>query len=195
MESVDSKNGVIMADALHPADAQRPEHGLHLARRGGDVVDSDVDSTDIAGFDAARMRARTLLTADEEKQLLRKIDWHIMTLCSFMFMLKNMDADNVSNARIMNLETNQNIMTQLGMSSDQYALLAVVYYIPYIVFEAPSNLLLKRMRPSRWQSRIMATWGIALCCHAAATSKSGIYAARFFLGVVRHCHLHHTSPS
>ena len=30
----------------------------------------------------------------------------------------------------------------------------------------------------------MITWGVALCCHAAATSKSGIYAARFFLGVV-----------
>lgn len=56
--------------------------------------------------------------------------------------------------------------------------------MPYIVFEAPSNLLLKRMKPSTWQSRIMLTWGIALCCHAAATSKSGIFAARFFLGVV-----------
>ena len=30
----------------------------------------------------------------------------------------------------------------------------------------------------------MITWGIALCCHAAATTKAGIYAARFFLGVV-----------
>jgi len=68
-------------------------------------VDSDVDSTDIHGFDAERMRARTLLTVQEEKKLLRRIDWHIMPLCSIMFMLKNMDADNISNARIMNLET------------------------------------------------------------------------------------------
>lgn len=36
----------------------------------------------------------------------------------------------------------------------------------------------------------MATWGVALCCHAAATSKSGIYAARFFLGLVRFSELH-----
>ena len=99
-----------------------------------------------------------------------------------MFLLKNLDADNISNARIMNKGTDQNIMTQLSMSSDAYTLLTVLYYIPYIVLEAPSNLLLKRFRPSVWQSRIMLTWGIVLCCHVACKDKAGIYAARFFLG-------------
>jgi MFS family permease len=47
----------------------------------------------------------------------------------------------------------------------------------------PSNLLLKRMRPSVWQSRIMITWGICLCCHVACTNKAGIYTARFFQGM------------
>lgn len=128
MDTDASRASVIVADPVHTTHTQEKD-ALHLARRGGDVVDSDVDSNEIAGFDAERMRARTLLTADEEKKLLRRIDLHIMTLCSFMFMLKNMDADNVSNARIMNLETPRNIMTQLRMSSDQYALLAVVYYV------------------------------------------------------------------
>ena len=30
------------------------------------------------------------------------------------------------------------------------------------------------------------TWGATLACHAAVTSKEGIYAVRFFLGLVRH---------
>jgi hypothetical protein len=107
--------------------------GLHYARRGGDVVGSDVDSEDIQGFDADRMRARTLLTTEEEKKLLRRIDWHIMPLCSIMFLLKNMDAENVSNARIMNLETPRNIMIELGMSSNQYALLPVLYYVRHAI--------------------------------------------------------------
>lgn len=124
----------------------------------------------------------------------------LQTLCSVMFLLKNIDADNVSNARIMNKRTSGNIMTQLGMTSNEYNWVATIYYvsgpltvrsamtdssqIPYIVAEAPSNLLIKRVLPSRWQSRIMITWGISTACHAAATSKSGLYAARFFLGLV-----------
>lgn len=46
-----------------------------------------------------------------------------------MFLLKNIDADNVSNARIMNKGTSGNIMTQLGMTSNEYNLVATIYYV------------------------------------------------------------------
>ncbi|KAJ2980283.1 hypothetical protein NUW58_g6984 [Xylaria curta] len=148
----------------------------------GEVADVKDDQA-IQGFDVERMRARTALTADEEKRLIRRIDWHLMPLCSIIFLFKNLDADNVSNARIMNRGTPHNIITQLNMTSDEFALVTVLYYIPYIVGEAPSNLLLKWFSPSRWQSRIMITWGIVLALHVPVTNKEGLYAARFFLGL------------
>ena len=124
-----SKSGAFVSSPTQQEQHKIKDGDLHYARRGGDVVDSDVDSTDIHGFDADRMRARTLLTVEEEKKLLRRIDWHIMPMCSFMFLLKNLDAQNVSNARIMNAETNRNILIQLGLSSNTYALLAIAYYV------------------------------------------------------------------
>lgn len=105
-----------------------PNSGLHYARRGSIANDEAADGQ-IEGYDAERMRARTLLTAEEEKKLLRKIDWHLMTLCSIMFLLKNIDADNVSNARIMNKGTKSNIMTQLGMTANEYNLVTTIYYV------------------------------------------------------------------
>jgi hypothetical protein len=114
------------------------------------------------------MRARSLLTYEEEKKLLRRIDWHIMPLCAIDFLLKNIDSTNVSNARIMNTETRQNILTQLGMTSNEFSFVSTIYYvreslafksrvlmltfstqIPYIIAEAPSNLVVKQMLPSR----------------------------------------------
>lgn len=56
--------------------------------------------------------------------------------------------------------------------------------IPYIVAEAPSNLLIKKFSPSKWQARIIVSWGIVLACHCAVTNKQGLYTARFFLGLV-----------
>lgn len=41
----------------------------------------------------------------------------------------NDENKKVSNARIMNRGTPQNIMTQLGLTSDEYALVAVLYYV------------------------------------------------------------------
>lgn len=101
---------------------------LHYARRGSTVQDDTVAS-DIEGYDAERMRARTLLTVEEEKKLLRKVDLRLMTLCSIMFLLKNIDADNVSNARIMNKGQPSNIMKQLNMTSNEYNLVTTMYYV------------------------------------------------------------------
>ncbi|KAF0316120.1 hypothetical protein GQ607_016658 [Colletotrichum asianum] len=155
--------------------------GLTFARRG-EQVDETTAVSDVSGFDANRMLARSLLTAAEEKALMRRVDFRVMTICSLLFLMKNIDADNISNARIMNKGTSRNIMTQLDMTSDEYNLLNVLYYVPYIVLEAPSNLLLKKFRPSAWQSRIMISWGIALLCHVPVSNKGGIYATRFILG-------------
>ncbi|KAK8129005.1 pantothenate transporter [Apiospora sp. TS-2023a] len=160
--------------------------GLSLSPGKGDTHPDQCSNSTTADFltnDDERSRARQLLTPEEEKKLLRRIDWHLMPLCSIIFMFKNLDSDNVSNARIMNRGTDQNIMTQLGMSSDAYALVTVLYYIPYIIGEAPSNLLIKRFSPSKWQSRILVSWGIVLGLHCLAKNAAGLYTARFFLGL------------
>ncbi|KAJ5310399.1 Amidase [Penicillium atrosanguineum] len=158
-------------------------HGFHFARRGQVLAEASSSQESIDGYTPELMSGRTLLTAKEEKKLLRKIDWRLMTLCSLIFMFKNLDSNNASNARIMNEGTNQNIMTQLGITSNEYNLVTVLYYVPYILFEAPSNLLLKRFSPSKWQSRIMISWGIILMCNAAVKNKGGLFTTRFLLGL------------
>lgn len=37
-----------------------------------------------------------------------------------------------------------------------------VFFFTYCVFELPSNLLLKKLRPSRWLPLIMVAWGIVM---------------------------------
>jgi hypothetical protein len=112
------------------APASQTKDGVTLFRLGEAIQDGDAANlAGVDGFDVERMRDRTLLTADEEKALMRKVDWRIMTMCSLLFLMKNLDADNISNARIMNRGTDRNIMTQLGMTSDEYNLLNVLYYV------------------------------------------------------------------
>ncbi|KAH0839238.1 hypothetical protein AYO21_05653 [Fonsecaea monophora] len=161
----------------------KEDNGIHVARRGEEIAEDSSLENEIVGFDAARMKARTLLTAAEEKKLMRRVDWHLMPLCSIMFLLKNMDYQNAANARIMNKGTPDNIMTQLHMTADEYNFVSTIYFIPYIIFEAPSNLFIKKMLPSRWQSRILISWGLAIACHAAVKNKAGLYTARWFLGM------------
>ena len=70
-------------------------HDLHFARRGEALEEASSGLEIINGYDPELMDGRTLLTAEEEKKLLRKIDWRLMTLCSLIFMFKNLDSNNV----------------------------------------------------------------------------------------------------
>jgi hypothetical protein len=112
-------------NVLSPQDTKSAS--ITLAQRG--IIDDDHDDTNVQTEEETVRRNRSLLSAQEEKALLRRIDWRIMTICSLLFLLKNIDADNISNARIMNRGTDRNIMTQLDMTSDQYNLLNVLYYV------------------------------------------------------------------
>lgn len=48
------------------------------ARRGSTVDEQVISSESIEGFNNDRIRARTLLTAEEEKKLMHRIDWRLM---------------------------------------------------------------------------------------------------------------------
>lgn len=188
---VDEKNVVSSStDAVdvETAPVQPPAGGFHFVSRSakdedGNVTAGQIGEIAIAGYDAAVMSARASLSADEEKKLLRQIDWRLLPLLSVIYMVKTIDAANLSNARIMDQGTPRNVMTELGMTSNMYNLVTTAYYIPYILAETPSNLLVKKFKPSVWQSRIMISWGIVLCSHAAVTNAGGLYAVRALLGL------------
>ncbi|KAJ4258054.1 hypothetical protein NW762_008194 [Fusarium torreyae] len=161
-----------------------PEKNLYSTVARGDNLSSSEDVRDnITGYDNALMKARANLSSQDEKKLLRRIDWHLIPLLAVMYMVKSIDASNVSNARIMDQGTPRNIMIELNISPDNYNFVTLAYYIPYILAETPSNLLVKRLKPSVWQARIMISWGIVLCCHAAVKNAAGLYTVRAFLGL------------
>ncbi|PMB67623.1 hypothetical protein BM221_005790 [Beauveria bassiana] len=69
--------------------------GIRFVPRGEAMPEASSSQESIAGYDAELMSGRTLLSAEEEKKLLRKIDWRLMTLCSLIFMFKQLDSQNV----------------------------------------------------------------------------------------------------
>lgn len=69
---------------------------LQVVPRGDDALLKDGGAhEEIVGYDANIMRARTALSAKEEKRLLRKIDWYLLPLLAVMYMVKTIDAANV----------------------------------------------------------------------------------------------------
>ncbi|TDZ33810.1 MFS transporter prlL [Colletotrichum spinosum] len=131
----------------------------------------------------ARAAFLSTFSAEEERSVLRTIDKRFLILIGVMYMIKQIDQTNAANVKVLQVGESKNILNELSMTSDQYNWVGSIYGIAYIIFEAPSNLLLKRMSPHLWQSRIFFTWGIITACHAAAQTRHQLYAMRFLLGM------------
>lgn len=86
---------------------------------------------------------------DEEKKLVRKIDCWLLPTIFLMYLLSYMDRTNIGNAKIAGMNED------LGLSSSQYSMALVVFFISYVFFEVPSNLILSKTKPSTFLPTIM----------------------------------------
>jgi ACS family tartrate transporter-like MFS transporter len=64
-----------------------------------------------------------------------------------------------------------------------YGFGAGIFFVGYALFEVPSNLVLARVGPRLWITRIMITWGALSVAMMWAHSPASFYVLRFLLGV------------
>ncbi|KAJ0422582.1 major facilitator superfamily domain-containing protein [Aspergillus carlsbadensis] len=127
--------------------------------------------------DDAELRAR-------EKALVWKQDVHIVPLSAAIYLLCYLDRSNIGNARIMNSETGNDLLTETNMSSYEYTIALMVFLIAYALFEVPSNYFLKKLKPSRWIAFLMLSWGAVTMGLGGVHNFAQVTGLRFLLGVM-----------
>ncbi|KAL1981031.1 hypothetical protein VTN96DRAFT_3140 [Rasamsonia emersonii] len=176
MASDDSKKPVWEVSGSGQDSSSTGEGQATTTQRADDVVVLRDDPAAKAAFLAT-------FTPEEEKRIMRKVDRRFLLLIGLMYMVKTVDFNNASSVKVLQVGQPSNILNELHMTSDQYNWVQSIYYISYILFEAPSNLVLKRFTPRLWQTRIVFTWAVVLACHAAIKNRQSFYALRFLLGM------------
>ncbi|KIW09913.1 hypothetical protein PV08_11689 [Exophiala spinifera] len=149
-----------------------------------DTAELEDVTTDLRHHPEARIAFLETFSAEEEKAIMRKVDVHFVVLIGLMFMFKNIGFSNISVIRTMQRGTKNNIMTELDATADRYNLVATVQGIAYMIFELPSNLMLKWMTPHALEARIFFTWGIATACCGAVRNSTQLIVCRWFVGML-----------
>ncbi|KAJ5706778.1 hypothetical protein N7488_006579 [Penicillium malachiteum] len=113
-----------------------------------------------------------------EKNLIRKIDLHILPVVVLLYLFSFLDRVNIGNARLYGLEED------LGLVGNQYQVAVSILFVTYCFFEVPSNLVIKKLKPSRYIATISVLWGIIATLTGITQSYGGLIACRILLGVV-----------
>ncbi|QMW45059.1 hypothetical protein G4B11_008479 [Aspergillus flavus] len=120
----------------------------------------------------------SFLEGESEKHLLWKIDIHILPMVVLLYLFSFLDRVNIGNARLYGLEDD------LGLVGNQYQVAVSILFVTYCLFEVPSNLVLKKLRPSRYIASISVIWGIIATLTGITQNYGGLIACRLLLGVV-----------
>ncbi|KAK0709895.1 major facilitator superfamily domain-containing protein [Lasiosphaeria miniovina] len=112
-----------------------------------------------------------------EARLRWKIDLYVVPTVALLYLFCFIDRANVGNAKIAFLERD------LGMAGYDYNALLSVFYISYIVFEIPSNIMCKWVGPGWFIPGISLGFGICSLATAFVQTKAQASGVRFLLGI------------
>lgn len=109
-------------------------------------------------------------------RIFKKSAWHLMPLLLMGYLLANIDRINIGFAKVQ-------MSGDLGFSETTYGLGAGMFFLGYIIFGVPSNIVMDKIGPRRWIAILMLAWGLLSTAMFLVKSAEVFYILRFLLGV------------
>ncbi|MGH6762635.1 MAG: MFS transporter [Phyllobacterium sp.] len=107
---------------------------------------------------------------------IRKLNLRIVLFCFIAFIINYLDRVNIGYAAL-------HMNADIGLTPYMFGIGAGIFFIGYMLFEVPSNMMLHKFGSRIWIGRIMVTWGIVSCAMAFVQGPTSFYILRFLLGV------------
>lgn len=102
--------------------------------------------------------------------------WRLMPVLMLCYIMNYLDRSNIGMAKLQ-------FLRDLGMRETDYGLAAGSFYLGYILFGVPVNVILGKIGARPSLLIIMTLWGLLSASLAFITSPGHFYAIRFLIGV------------
>ena len=113
---------------------------------------------------------------DMRAAVIARLIWRLVPFLFLLYIVNYLDRINVGFAALQ-------MQGQLHFSDTVYGLGAGMFFAGYLIFQVPSNLVLKRAGARRWLSSLMIAWGIVSASMGFVTTPRSFYVLRFLLGL------------
>ncbi|THY29451.1 MFS general substrate transporter [Aureobasidium pullulans] len=121
---------------------------------------------------------RPTLDPELDKRITRKFDTHVIPWLFGLWLLAFIDRSNIGNAKIDGLQET------LQLNGNEFNIALAVFYVPYILVDVPSNLVLKYFQAGYYLPALIIGWGVVGMCMGFVKSYTGLIITRFFLGLM-----------
>ncbi|KAF4983734.1 hypothetical protein FZEAL_950 [Fusarium zealandicum] len=116
-------------------------------------------------------------TSREERRLIRKLDFFILTFCCFSFFFNHLDRSAFANAYVAGLKET------LDLSGNQYNVVLSMASAGMLVGQIPSSIIIHKIRPRIWLSSMIIVWAGLTMASSGCRTFSQLCAVRFLMGL------------
>jgi ACS family tartrate transporter-like MFS transporter len=110
------------------------------------------------------------------ERVIRKVKWHIIPMAFILYFFNGMDRVNLSySALTMN--------KALNISSVMFGTISAIFFIAYLIFQIPSNILLQRVGVNKVIPTITILWGLITAATFFSQNATQMATFRFLLGL------------
>jgi MFS transporter, ACS family, tartrate transporter len=113
---------------------------------------------------------------DLETRVVRKLRWRILPFVMLLYFVSFLDRVNVGFAAF-------SMSADLGLNASMFGFGSGIFFLGYVLFQIPSNLILLRVGARVWIALVVIAWGFVSIASAFVVGPHSFYAMRFLLGL------------
>ncbi|KAI0458220.1 MFS general substrate transporter [Xylaria acuta] len=117
-------------------------------------------------------------TEEEEKRVIRKVDWRVCLWACTMFFALQVDRNNLTQV------ISDNFLDDLHMNTNDYNVGNTIFLVSFLLAELPSQLISKKIGPDRWVPAQICLWSIVAALQCLISGKGSFFATRALLGAL-----------
>jgi hypothetical protein len=128
-----------------------------------------VDSSNQATIDA--------FTPEEQKRIIRKVDYRLIPTLGCMYCVSLMDRTNLGVAMVAGMGVD------LKLTGQRYSLIVLLFFITYVALQPPATVVLRKIGPRRFLPAIVVIWGTVMIGFGFVKEWHTLLPLRLLLGI------------
>ncbi|PLN80636.1 MFS general substrate transporter [Aspergillus taichungensis] len=117
-----------------------------------------------------------VLDPKKEKKLLMKLDLAFVPIIMVTYLSCFLDRTNIGNVKVAGMPE------AIGASDSQFSTAVSIFYVTYVLLEAPWAVLMKKLTPRNILTGLCIVWSVATVFTGFVQNVASLYATRLILG-------------
>ncbi|KAA8642835.1 uncharacterized protein ATNIH1004_009588 [Aspergillus tanneri] len=141
-------------------------------------MSKDIDQKPEPSFDESSIRDvdEIVLDPKKEQKLLLKLDMAFVPIIMLTYLSCFLDRTNIGNVKVAGMPKD------IGASENQFSIAVSIFYVTYVLLEAPWAVLMKKLTPRNILTGLCIVWSVATVFTGFVQNVAALYATRLILG-------------